>query len=136
MGKNPKFAYRIFNTIKTMNTKDLIRLGVPIKLAHEFIQNFIAQGNDGAQPSRQDRGPEPLGHELGADWLEKARKGTGHFSCRAAGAGGSKLWRGRRSRFAARGARQTSAGGTPAPRGGALFKASSGTPRAPLFPPR
>jgi len=36
-----------------MNTKDLIRLGVPvgepIKLAHEFIQNFIAQGNDGVQ---------------------------------------------------------------------------------------
>src|SRR5580765_1473414 len=36
-----------------MNTKDLIRLGVPvgepIKLAHEFIQVFIAQGNDGAQ---------------------------------------------------------------------------------------
>ncbi len=36
-----------------MNTKDLIRLGVPvgepIALAHEFIQNFIAQGNDGAQ---------------------------------------------------------------------------------------
>jgi tRNA-splicing ligase RtcB len=36
-----------------MNTKDLIRLGVPagepIKLAHEFIQNFIAQGHDGAQ---------------------------------------------------------------------------------------
>ena len=36
-----------------MNTKDLIRLGVPagepIKLAHEFIQSFIAQGNDGAQ---------------------------------------------------------------------------------------
>ena len=35
-----------------MNTKDLIRLGVPvgepIALAHEFIQNFIAQGNDGA----------------------------------------------------------------------------------------
>jgi hypothetical protein len=35
-----------------MNTKDLIRLGVPagepIQLAHEFIQNFIAQGNDGA----------------------------------------------------------------------------------------
>jgi tRNA-splicing ligase RtcB len=35
-----------------MNTKDLIRLGVPvgepIKLAHEFIQNFIAQGNDDA----------------------------------------------------------------------------------------
>ena len=38
-----------------MNTKDLIRLGVPvgepIRLAHEFIQNFIAQGNDGALPS-------------------------------------------------------------------------------------
>ena len=38
-----------------MNTKDLIRLGVPvgepIKLAHKFIQNFIAQGNDGALPS-------------------------------------------------------------------------------------
>jgi tRNA-splicing ligase RtcB len=36
-----------------MNTKDLIRHGVPvgrpIQLAHEFIQNFIAQGNDGAQ---------------------------------------------------------------------------------------
>ena len=36
-----------------MNTKDLIRLGVPlgepIHLAHEFIRNFIAQGNDGAQ---------------------------------------------------------------------------------------
>ncbi|MDQ3624200.1 MAG: hypothetical protein M3463_17210 [Verrucomicrobiota bacterium] len=35
-----------------MNTKDLIRLGVPvgepIRLAHEFIQNFIAQGKDGA----------------------------------------------------------------------------------------
>ena len=35
-----------------MNTKDLIRLGVPvgepIKFAHEFIQIFIAQGNDGA----------------------------------------------------------------------------------------
>jgi len=36
-----------------MNTKDLIRIGVPpgepVKLAHEFIQSFIAQGNDGAQ---------------------------------------------------------------------------------------
>ena len=36
-----------------MNTKDLIQIGVPlgesIQLAHEFIQNFIAQGNDGAQ---------------------------------------------------------------------------------------
>ena len=43
-----------------MNTKDLIRLGVPvgepIALAHEFIQNFIAQGNDGALPS----GLEPV----------------------------------------------------------------------------
>jgi tRNA-splicing ligase RtcB len=36
-----------------MNAKDLIRLGVPvgepIRLAHEFIRNFIAHGNDGAQ---------------------------------------------------------------------------------------
>jgi tRNA-splicing ligase RtcB len=36
-----------------MNTKDLIRLGVPvgepIELAHEFIKNFVAQGKDGAQ---------------------------------------------------------------------------------------
>jgi hypothetical protein len=36
-----------------MDTKELIRFGVPvgerIALAHEFIQNFIAQGNDGAQ---------------------------------------------------------------------------------------
>ena len=36
-----------------MNTKDLIRLGVPggepIQLAHKFIRNFIAQGNDGEQ---------------------------------------------------------------------------------------
>jgi tRNA-splicing ligase RtcB len=36
-----------------MNTKDLIRLGVPvgepIKAAYEFIHDFIAQGNDGAQ---------------------------------------------------------------------------------------
>lgn len=36
-----------------MNSKDLIRVGVPagepIKLAHEFIHNFIAQGNEGAQ---------------------------------------------------------------------------------------
>ena len=48
----PHTAPNIFNTITTMNTKDLIRLGVPVgeptKLAHEFIQNFIAQGNDGA----------------------------------------------------------------------------------------
>src|ERR1700736_2161787 len=36
-----------------MNTKALIRLGVPvgepIELAHEFIKNFVAQGKDGAQ---------------------------------------------------------------------------------------
>jgi len=36
-----------------MNSKDLIRLGVPvgepIRLAHEFIQNFIAHGHDGAR---------------------------------------------------------------------------------------
>jgi len=36
-----------------MNTKDLIRIGVPpgepIKHAHAFIQSFIALGNDGAQ---------------------------------------------------------------------------------------
>ena len=38
-----------------MNTKDLIQLGLPlgepIRLAHEFIQNFIAQGKGGALPS-------------------------------------------------------------------------------------
>ena len=43
----------VFRPTKTMNTKDLIRLGVPLgeplKLAHEFIQNFIAQGGDGAR---------------------------------------------------------------------------------------
>ena len=36
-----------------MNTKELIRLGVPvgkpIQLAHEFVRNFIAQGSDGAE---------------------------------------------------------------------------------------
>ncbi len=36
-----------------MNTKDLIQLGVPVgepvRLAHEFIQAYVAQGNDGAQ---------------------------------------------------------------------------------------
>ena len=36
-----------------MNTKDLIRLGVPvgepIKRAHEFIKSFMAQGHEGAQ---------------------------------------------------------------------------------------
>src|SRR4029434_2119157 len=36
-----------------MNTKDLIRLGIPlgepVQRAQEFIKNFIAQGNDGAQ---------------------------------------------------------------------------------------
>jgi hypothetical protein len=46
-------APTIFNRTKTMNTKDLIRLGVPVgeplALAHEFIHNFIAQGKDGAQ---------------------------------------------------------------------------------------
>ena len=53
LGVCPHAAPTIFNTNKTMNTKDLIRVGVPvgepIKLAHEFIQNFIAQGNDGVQ---------------------------------------------------------------------------------------
>jgi tRNA-splicing ligase RtcB len=48
----PHTAPTIFNRTKTMNSKDLIRLGVPvgepIQLAHEFIQNFVAQGNDGA----------------------------------------------------------------------------------------
>ena len=48
----PHTAPNIFNRTKTMNTKDLIQLGVPlgepIHLAHEFIQNFIAQGKDGA----------------------------------------------------------------------------------------
>ena len=55
LGVCPHAALPIFKRIKTMNTKDLIRLGVPvgepIALAHEFIQNFIAQGNDGALPS-------------------------------------------------------------------------------------
>jgi tRNA-splicing ligase RtcB (3'-phosphate/5'-hydroxy nucleic acid ligase) len=36
-----------------MNTKDLVRLGVPvgepIQIAQEFIENFIGQGHDGAQ---------------------------------------------------------------------------------------
>ncbi len=36
-----------------MNTKDLLRLGVPagepIRLAHGFLHDFVAQGNDGAQ---------------------------------------------------------------------------------------
>jgi tRNA-splicing ligase RtcB len=36
-----------------MNTKDLIRLGIPlgepVRCAQEFIKNFVAQGNDGAQ---------------------------------------------------------------------------------------
>ena len=47
----PHAASTIFNTTTTMNTKDFIRLGVPvgepIRLAHEFIQNFIVQGKDG-----------------------------------------------------------------------------------------
>jgi tRNA-splicing ligase RtcB len=41
------------NFYTTMNTNDLIRLGVPlgepVQRAQEFIKNFIAQGNDGAQ---------------------------------------------------------------------------------------
>lgn len=49
----PHAAPTIFNRTKTMNTQDLICLGVPagepIKLAHEFIQSFIAQYKDGAQ---------------------------------------------------------------------------------------
>ena len=48
----PHTAPNIFNRTKTMNTKDLIQLGVPlgepIRLALEFIQSFIAQGKDGA----------------------------------------------------------------------------------------
>lgn len=36
-----------------MNTKDLISLGVPVgepvRLAHEFIQAYVAQGHDGAR---------------------------------------------------------------------------------------
>ena len=51
----PHTAPNIFNRTKTMNTKDLIQLGLPlgepIRLAHEFIQNFIAQGKGGALPS-------------------------------------------------------------------------------------
>ena len=51
-GVCPHATPTIFKRTKTMNTKDLIRLGVPpgepIALAHEFIQNFIAQGKDGA----------------------------------------------------------------------------------------
>ena len=38
-------------------------VGEPIKLAHEFIQNFIAQGNDGALPSGL-RLVERLGTEI------------------------------------------------------------------------
>src|SRR5260221_14586773 len=53
LGVCPHAAPTISNNTKTMNTKDLIRLGVPvgepIALAHEFIRSFIAQGNDGAQ---------------------------------------------------------------------------------------
>ena len=36
-----------------MNTQDLLRLGVPagepVRLAHDFIRGFVAQGGDGAQ---------------------------------------------------------------------------------------
>jgi len=46
LGVCPHTAPTIFNRTKTMNTKDLIRLGVPvgepIRLAHEFIQSFTA----------------------------------------------------------------------------------------------
>jgi tRNA-splicing ligase RtcB len=49
---SPHTAATVFNRTTTLNTRDLIRLGVPvgepIKLAHEFIQSFIALGNDGA----------------------------------------------------------------------------------------
>jgi tRNA-splicing ligase RtcB (3'-phosphate/5'-hydroxy nucleic acid ligase) len=42
-----------FQSITNMKTEDLIRLGVPegepIQFAHEFIRNFVAQGNDGAK---------------------------------------------------------------------------------------
>ncbi len=48
----PHTAPTIFIRTKTMNTKGRIRFGVPIgepvELAHEFIQNFIAQGTGGA----------------------------------------------------------------------------------------
>jgi hypothetical protein len=50
-GVCPHATPTIFNRTKTMSTKDLIRLGVPVgeplALAHEFIQNFIAQGSAG-----------------------------------------------------------------------------------------
>jgi tRNA-splicing ligase RtcB len=42
-----------YRLLSTMNTEELIRLGVPagkpIQLAHEFVRNFIAQGSDGAE---------------------------------------------------------------------------------------
>jgi hypothetical protein len=56
----------IFNATTTMNTKDLIRLGVPvgepIQLAYEFIQNFIPQGYDGAQLEAENSTSSPIRH--------------------------------------------------------------------------
>jgi WD40 repeat protein len=48
----------IFNATTTMNTKDLIRLGVPvgepIQLAYEFIQNFITPDGRHAVSASRD----------------------------------------------------------------------------------
>ena len=61
-----------------MNTKDLIRLGVPvgepIQLAYEFIQNFIAEGYDGAQLEAENSTSSPIRHRssqanCGRRWL-------------------------------------------------------------------
>jgi hypothetical protein len=53
LGVCPHAASTISTPPKTMNTKDLVRLGVPvgepIQFAQEFIRNFIAHGKDGAQ---------------------------------------------------------------------------------------
>jgi hypothetical protein len=44
LGFCPHATPIIFNRTTTMNTKDLIRLGVPVgELAQRFIQNFSAQ---------------------------------------------------------------------------------------------
>ena len=52
----PHAATDTFNRTTTMNIKDLIRLGVPvgepIRLAHEFIQNFLAQAITAARSAR------------------------------------------------------------------------------------
>ena len=62
-----------------MNTKDLARLGVPagepLALAHEFIQSFIAQGNDGALLEAEvfnivANSPEFFADELRAPWRQ------------------------------------------------------------------